>query len=403
MEQIKRGHYVAALAVAAMLGTTNVIAGSSDIGPSGSNFWETIPREVAEGAERGDILWMREREDPPANARAWNMIYVTEAVAGGLEYVSGEIYIPEGATSAPRNVVLWNHATVGSQDSCAPSRTSLLGYIGTDTPRVPGVETLMERGYVVVASDYQGLGTPGGSAYLNGPGQAKSSLDALRAAQNIPDANAGTTFATYGFSQGGQTSLWIAHLGAEYAPEFELIGAIGIGAASRHVDLSFVDIDIPENSGYFIGRMAGLQVGNPELRLTDIITPAGLEMLTYLSYGCFDMWGKAAAMTEPFAIPEALEPGQPWRTMLEENDAFLPIDSSIDLLLLHGDADVDVPIEVSNGLIEDICAQDGSLEYHEFPNVDHRGSVALAIEIIPDWIDARFQGKAIANNHCLAE
>ena len=123
-------------------------------------------------------------------------------------------------------------------------------------------------------------------------------------------------------------------------------------------------------------------------------------MLTYLSYGCFDLWGKASAMTEPFAIPAALEPGEPWRVLLEQNDAFLPIDHTLDLLLLHGDADVAVPIAVTHKLVEDICTQEGSLEYHEFPGVDHRGTVPFAIDIVPDWFDARFQGEALASKYC---
>jgi len=51
------------------------------------------------------------------------------------------------------------------------------------------VEALLDnytkRGYAVVATDYEGLGTPGTQAYLVGDGEAHGALDIMRAARNI--------------------------------------------------------------------------------------------------------------------------------------------------------------------------------------------------------------------------
>ena len=150
-----------------------------------------------------------------------------------------------------------------------------------------------------------------------------------------------------GFSQGGQTSLWAAHVAEEYAPEFRIVGIAPIAPASRHLYLSFYDLDIPENSGYFISRMAGLQIGHPELSLRDILTEAGLELLTAQSWGCYEIFGAGAALAEPYARPEALEPGTPWRERLEENDEFLPIPDDIPVFMIQGDLDIDVPVELT--------------------------------------------------------
>ena len=364
--------------------------------PPGSAFWDTVPTRVPADAKRGDLLWIQERTDAPRNARAWNIIYVTEGANKGLEYASGEVYVPRAAATSPRRLLVWGVGTPGFQDSCAPSRTPL--YRQNRTTRVPAIEALTERGYVVAMSDYQGLGVPGGMAYLDGPLQAKASFDAARAAMKIPDASVGNEVGLYGFSQGGQTVLWAANLAASYAPEFKVVGIAPIAPASRHLDLSFYDLGIPENAGYFIARMAGLQVGHPELRLRDILTPAGMEMLPAMSWGCYEIFAKAEQLTEPYARREALAEGTPWRARLEANDQFLPLPTNIPVLLVQGDADVDVPVQLTRDVRRDLCERQNVVEYRELPGVGHGDAVPPTAALLPDWFDARFAGRPATND-----
>jgi pimeloyl-ACP methyl ester carboxylesterase len=364
--------------------------------PQGSAFWDAVPTRVPADAKRGDLLWIQERTDAPATARAWNIVYVTEGANNGLEYASGEVYVPR-ASSSPRRLLVWAVGTPGFQDSCAPSRTPL--YQQNRSSRVPAIEALLERGYVVAMSDYQGLGVPGGMSYLDGPLQAKASFDAARAAMKIPEASAGNEVGLYGYSQGGQTVLWAANLAATYAPELKVVGIVPIAPAARNLDLSFYDLGIPRNVAYFITRMAGLQVGHPELRLRDILTPAGMEMLPVMSWGCFEIFAKARQLTEPYARPEALAEGTPWRARLEANDRFLPLPVTIPVLLVQGETDTDVPVHLTQAVRRDLCEQKNVVEYHELPGVGHSGAVPPAAAMIPDWFDARFAGRA-AKNDC---
>ena len=50
---------------------------------------------------------------------------------------------------------------------------------------IPAVEEALDRGWVIVGSDYSGQGADGLFPYLVGPGEARSSLDAVRAADQI--------------------------------------------------------------------------------------------------------------------------------------------------------------------------------------------------------------------------
>ena len=56
-------------------------------------------------------------------------------------------------------VVVWEHGTVGVGDGCAPSKNAI-------NPRFKILaENLLAAGYVIIAPDYEGLGTPGVHPY----------------------------------------------------------------------------------------------------------------------------------------------------------------------------------------------------------------------------------------------
>lgn len=363
-------------------------------GPKGSTFWDDVPPSVPAGAKRGDIYWVQQREDAPKGSHGWNIIYVTEGTAGALVYVSGEIYIPDDAASGPRPLVLWNHETAGTEDSCAPSRRDLTSAYGA---RIPALEGLLARGYVVVGSDYQGLGTPGPTAYLDGLAQAHASLDAARIAQKFPGANADKRFTTYGWSQGGQTSLWVAHVQKEYAPELDLLGVGLIAPASRHWDLTEYDLTTTTTGGYYISRMAGLKVGHPDLKLRDVLSVDGLEMLEKMSAGCWDIAEATGGHpTTLFAKQDGLAPGTPWRVRLEENDKFLPVEN-VPFVFFQGDKDDAVPESLNHKVAQDICAQSTPVDYRMSPGLDHENIVSVAAAALPAWFGERFDGKQAAN------
>ena len=53
------------------------------------------------------------------------------------------------------------------------------------------LQTFLDAGYVVAATDYEGLGTPGLHPFLVGESEGRSVLDAARAAHGLKAAAAG--------------------------------------------------------------------------------------------------------------------------------------------------------------------------------------------------------------------
>ena len=101
-------------------------------------------------------------------------------------------------------VVVWEHGTVGGGDGCAPSKNIL-------NPRFKILaDTLLAAGYVIVAPDYEGLGTPGVHPYLNLSSAANSAIAAVKAAKDHYGTQLNGAWMSIGQSQGGHASLGTA-------------------------------------------------------------------------------------------------------------------------------------------------------------------------------------------------
>ena len=96
---------------------------------------------------------------------------------------------------------------------------------------------MLARGWVVTATDYAGLGTPGTSGYLVGDDEANDVLNSVRALKYIPTAHAGTSFAVWGHSQGGNSALFTAARAHSYAPELHLVATVASAPAAELVPL----------------------------------------------------------------------------------------------------------------------------------------------------------------------
>src|SRR5512139_879182 len=153
-------------------------------------------------------VWPLEGGGPSgAGGTAFRILYRSTGLSGEPIEVSGAIFIPPGPGGG-RNIIAWAHPTSGVVEACAPSLMPDLA--GT----IWGLSEILARGYVVVATDYPGLGTPGIHPYLIGESEGRAVLDSVRAARDLPDAGASNRFAVWGHSQGGHASLYTGELAA---------------------------------------------------------------------------------------------------------------------------------------------------------------------------------------------
>ena len=147
-------------------------------GDGGVSSFYTWDKQVP--AKPGQLL----RQEPLpeklmlANAsKAVRILYTsTDGISGKAPVaVSGAVYFPKGSSPATGwPVIAWAHGTVGIADVCAPSWTP---HLQRDTDYL---NAWLAQGYAIVATDYQGLGTPGPHPYHVSKAEGWSVLDSIR-------------------------------------------------------------------------------------------------------------------------------------------------------------------------------------------------------------------------------
>ena len=201
----------------------------------------------ARGEARIDHQGVAARGRRPGAGDAFRILYRSTGLNGEPIAVSGAIFIPPGAApQGGRNVIAWAHPTSGVVEACAPSlMPDVAGMIW-------GLADMLAQGYVVVATDYPGLGVPGQiHPYLIGVSEGRAVLDSVRAARALPRTGASNRFAVWGHSQGGHASLYTGELAASYAPELKLVGVAAAAPATYLAELFDADkTDIDRQGAY---------------------------------------------------------------------------------------------------------------------------------------------------------
>jgi hypothetical protein len=335
----------------------------------------TVPTATP-AAPPGTLVRSEELFSAPVGARAWRVLYHSTDLAGRDTVLSGLVVAPTSPAPATGRVVLgWGHPTTGAVASCAPSN-------GLDPfLLVEGLPDLLGAGYVVVAPDYPGLGVVAPSSYLIGTSEARSLLDAVRVARQLP-TGATTTAVLWGHSQGGHAVLFAAQQASAYAPELNLRAA---AVAAPAADLgTLLDDDIGDVSGVTIGSYAfaayqqAYVAQYPGLALSGILTDAGAAVTPAMSRLC--LFGdnlKLHALAKPLLgayLRSDPRTTAPWSTFLAGNTPGAP-PPALPVFVAQGGADTLVVPSATEGYVAAACRGGGRITFRLYPSDTH-GTIA---------------------------
>jgi predicted esterase/Ca2+-binding EF-hand superfamily protein len=235
-----------------------------------------------------DALW-------PANAAdAINVVYHGIGYHGVGRSVSGSVFLPAGAPPLGGwPVVSYAHGTTGLADHCAPSA------VGLTRLEREHVARWLAAGYVVTATDYEGLATPGPHPYFNGEAVADDVIDIVRAARALDD-RVGRTWLVAGFSQGGHAALFVGLMASRYAPELDFRGTVAL-APPVHLPQLVAELtgsgDRPV-SLLLPFLLAGLRTSHPDVDARVFLTDAGSRLVDLAAGATLgDMFRAITALT----------------------------------------------------------------------------------------------------------
>jgi pimeloyl-ACP methyl ester carboxylesterase len=365
---------------------------SGDSEPGGESFYvppDPLPSEVP-----GTLIRAEEMEPFTQGTKAWRVLYVSQAVDGTPIAVSGIVAAPAGEPpEGGRDVVTWSHGTKGVVDRCTPSK----GYRSGFHDFYDIAPELAAAGYVGVSTDYEGLGPPGVHPYLVGPSEGRGVLDIVKAAQQIEEAGAGKRVVVWGRSQGGHGALFAGEIAPTWAPELDLYGVISAAPASEFNAIIQSGTFLPGARGFIWQLAIGFEASYAELSIGDIFTAdalAAIEML-FEEEACGSEFGEVAAgfegagfATSPLDLPA-------WVKRLDENSPG-NIATSVPIWLIQGEADMVVPVLLTNVLAERLCEIGNEVEYEVFPGFGHDDSTRMNMADMLAWTADRFAGEPAA-------
>jgi pimeloyl-ACP methyl ester carboxylesterase len=287
------------------------------------------------------------------------------------------------------------HGTNGLADVCAPSIAPATGQ--STVAQVTTANELLDAGYLFVATDYLGEGTPGLHPYIAGESAARNTIDIVRAARQLKPAHAGRDYVLWGHSQGGHTAMWGLKIANEYAPELDVHGVVA-GAPPSQFALLYAALKNGPFRHYLFMATGGLNAafGDEQAPLDQILTPEGLALLPELENGCTDYVRDTIGdvnvddvlVADPFTIPA-------WRSLLDADDpGQFTQATGIPLLIIHAGADEQIPTASSQLLASHLCEIGQGTERWVYPGLKHAAVVPVALPDMIPWIHARFASDA---------
>lgn len=242
----------------------------------------------------GTLLAGQEIPTSISGGRAWRIRYASRDTNGRATESTGLVIAPK-EKGHDRRVLTWAHGTTGLGDAACPSAQpdparELIVYFSIEAAQsidygIPGIQGFIDDGWVVCATDYQGLGTPGMHQYIVNRTNARDAINIVHAAQQL-DVGAGNTVGCMGWSQGGGTAAAVAELDSDDYGDLNLIGTVPMSPAVSAIAVSNPSGPAAALAGgdaapdsHLVMMLAGIATATPELSLSDVFTPLGVDII----------------------------------------------------------------------------------------------------------------------------
>lgn len=368
------------------------VSGRLDAAAPVVDAFYTAPDVVA--AEPGQLVRAEAFDrQVPEGARGWRILYTTTRDDGIPALASGLVVVPEGG--AGPEVIAWAHGTTGFGENCAPSLLAEPFTAGA----MPAMQDVLDQGWAIVATDYVGMGTQGPQPYLIGQGQARSVLDAVRAARHLPEADLGEQTVVWGHSQGGHAALWTGQVQPGYAPDVPLDGVVAMAPAA---DTLAITEQLPEVTGGSVFASFVAQAYSetyPEVDLDHYLHASARTLVREMSTRCLSEPGVLVSVLTVLSLGRdrpifAVDPSTgPMGERLAQNVPTGPVPAP--LLLAQGEADTLIGPGQQGRFAQRLCDSGQVLDYRTYEGLDHMGLVGEDSALLPellDWTQDRLAG-----------
>jgi len=369
----------------------------------GRDFY-VVPRPLAP-AEPGALVSVQSM-DTRSHRRVYRILYHSRSVSDRDIAVSGTIWIP--ASPPPPGgypIVSFAMGDDGSGDMCAMSKTDA---VSIDTSYGGLMSLLLDEGYVVAYTDYEGLGTSDPYPFAVLESAAHTMLDAARAGRELLGSAAGNRIVLVGDGFfGGDAATTGGERAADYAPDLDVRGVIAADGGGGDYEAALRDLVTAGGSSGVSGliqSIAGFSVAYPELRPEDILTPLGFQDIRLVDTTC---WTQLHSLVDQQSADDVLAVNPLEEPSWARRIAAMTVTTAPypTLLMATGDLEPDTDLR---GIAARFCRGNDAVLLHDYPaaqvgardagNDPRQGVFVVGWPDARQWMADRFAGVAPPGN-----
>jgi pimeloyl-ACP methyl ester carboxylesterase len=405
------------------------IMGPVDMAP----FYMALP-DVAPDAKVGTLVTSESIPTSMTNTKAWKIAYVSSDVANRKTLVTAIVAAPAD-TASNRPVMAWAHGTTGTAETCGPSQLlnpaqPLNQYFMPNGNSwsdfgLPAMEKFIKAGYVIVATDYQGLGAGGKHQYTVSATQARDVINSIRAAAQLAEAGAGDKAIVYGWSQGGGATIATAGLqdylntkgsahdgiqllGFVAMAPYDIAATMPAGIKTEAQATKFQQTLGAQfstnifNFTHYAQNLWGMVAAFPNLKLEDIFTDQGAKIVDeIMSRKCMhvatDTFNFAYGNNYKNLLRPDMKNSLAW-VEANKTGSVNPVKPLAPVIIYFGTNDTTVPPFMGKLYYEQMCKLGGNVTRVQLPGAQtHFSTPGSAEPFYVTWVADRFAGKPAPN------
>ncbi len=229
----------------------------------------------------------------PNGSETLKVTYGSRNAAGDPIAVTGLVTLPKG--EAPEGgwpVLSWAHGTTGLAAKCAPS-TAINTHPDEEALTLVAqnyLQVWLDKGFAVIQTDYEGLGTTGHGTYMDRHSLANAVNEMVLATRDEFKFN--KKWYNTGWSQGGFAAVSAAS--AEDVPE-GLVKTLAIAPGDTQVPSTDMDADTARagisdideaNLAYAAYSIQGAANFNPKVKPEEFLNDKGMQVMDLASNEC---------------------------------------------------------------------------------------------------------------------
>jgi pimeloyl-ACP methyl ester carboxylesterase len=403
--------------------------------PPVAPFYESVMQMPPTG-KLGQIIKKEPIKTSLKGAQAWKIAYISSDVSERKTIATALIIAPVGpAPKEGRPILAWAHGTTGSAQNCGPSQVidptrALNQYFLMDGNSwtdfgIPNGQQFINEGYVVVATDYQGLGGGGKHQYAVAGTNGRDVINSARAASSMTEVGAGKKTVLYGWSQGGGATIAAASL-PDYlsqqgtaADNLQYLGFVALApedlaavlpkvpldeAGATKVMKGFTEANV-SNVFLFTHFMMGLwgtQAAYPDLKLTDLLTEEGAKVADQLSsnkcvHVMADSFNYAYGDKYKSLVNPQASNSLAWIKAFVDGSV-KPVKPVAPVVIYWGTKDVTVPPVMHELYQKQMCAMGANVGRIQLPGEQtHFATPGVSAPMYLEWVKDRINGKPLEN------